>query len=210
MLTSMSSRRLFVAVGLVLSGWTAAPAAQASADPTAFIEEVSSKAITEMAPASTETDQQRAAKLKPLLEQYFDMPAIAKYTLGSYWRKATPEEQTNFTAVLTDFLALSYGKRFATYTGHEMQIGRVRDEGDGRSTVFSTVKLPSGDPARVDWTVEQAGDSYKIADVKVEGLSLADTHRQEFASVISSNGGSVSKLIEILKKKVGSSTASAN
>jgi len=203
MLTSMSTRRLLIAAGLALFGWTAAPAAQASADPTAFIEEVSSKAITEMAPAAIETDKQRAAKLKPLLEQYFDMPAIAKYTLGSYWRKATPEEQSDFTAVLTDFLALAYGKRFATYTGHDMDIGRVRDEGDGRSVVFSTVKLPSGEPARVDWTIEQAGDSYKIADVKVEGLSLADTHRQEFASVISNNGGSVSKLIEVLKKKVG-------
>jgi len=199
----MSTRRLLLAAGLALFGWTAAPAVQASADPTAFIEEVSNKAIAEMAPAAQETDQQRAAKLKPLLEQYFDMPAIAKYMLGSYWRKATPEEQTDFTAALTDFLALSYGKRFSTYTGHEMEIGRVRDEGDGRSTVFSTVKLPSGDPARVDWTIEQAGSSYKIADVKVEGLSLADTHRQEFASVISSNGGSVSKLIEVLKKKTG-------
>ena len=210
MLTSMSTRRLLIAAGLALFGWTAAPAVQASADPTAFIKEVSSKAITEMEPAATETDQQRAAKLKPLLEQYFDMPAIAKYMLGSYWRKATPDEQTEFTSVLTDFLALAYGTRFANYTGHEMQIGRVRDEGDGRSVVFSTVKLPSGDPARVDWTVEQTGDAYKISDVKVEGLSLADTHRQEFASVISSNGGSVSKLIEILKKKVGSNTASAN
>ena len=203
MLTSMSTRRLLLAAGLALFGWTAAPAVQASADPTAFIEEVSNKAITEMAPAAQETDQQRAAKLKPLLEQYFDMPAIAKYMLGSYWRKATPEEQTDFTAALTDFLALSYGKRFSTYTGHEMEIGRVRDEGDGRSIVFSTVKLPSGDPARVDWIIEQAGSTYKIADVKVEGLSLADTHRQEFASVISSNGGSVSKLIEVLKKKTG-------
>ena len=203
MLTSMSTRRLLIAAGLALFGLSSAPTVQASADPTAFIEEVSNKAITEMAPASTETDKERAAKLKPLLEQYFDMPAIAKYMLGSYWRKATPQEQTDFTAVLTDFLALAYGKRFATYTGHEMEVGRVRDEGDGRSVVFSTVKLPSGDPARVDWTIEQAGDSYKIADVKVEGLSLADTHRQEFASVISSNGGSVSKLIEVLKKKVG-------
>lgn len=203
MFTSMSTRRLLLAAGLVLFGWTAAPAAQASADPTAFIEEVSNKAITEMAPAATETDKERAAKLKPLLEQYFDMPAIAKYMLGSYWRKATPEEQTDFTAVLTDFLALAYGKRFASYTGHEMEVGRVRDEGDGRSVVFSTVKLPSGEPARVDWTVEQMGDGYKIADVKVEGLSLADTHRQEFASVISNNGGSVGKLIEVLKKKVG-------
>ena len=203
MLTSMSPRRLLIAAGLVLFGWTAAPAVQASADPTAFIQEVSSQAITQMEPAATETDQQRAAKLKPLLEKYFDMPSIAKYMLGSYWRKATPEEQADFTSVLTDFLALAYGKRFANYTGHEMAIGRVRDEGDGRSVVFSTVKLPSGDPARVDWTVEQAGDGYKIADVKVEGLSLADTHRQEFASVINNNGGSVSKLIEILKKKVG-------
>jgi len=186
-----------------LLGWTLAPAVQASADPTAFIQEVSSKAITEMAPAASETDKQRAAKLKPLLEQYFDMPAIAKYMLGSYWPKATPEEQTEFTAVVTDFLALAYGKRFASYTGHEMAVGRVRDEGDGRSVVFSTVKLPNGEPARVDWTIEAAGDSYKIADVKVEGLSLADTHRQEFASVINNNGGSVGKLIEILKKKVG-------
>jgi phospholipid transport system substrate-binding protein len=202
MFTSMSTRRLLIAAGLVLFGWTAAPAAQASTDPTSFIEEVSSQAITQMEPAATETDQQRAAKLKPLLEKYFDMPAIAKYMLGSYWRKATPEEQADFTSVLTDFLALAYGKRFANYTGHQMAVGRVRDEGDGRSVVFSTVKLPSGDPARVDWTVEQVGDGYKIADVKVEGLSLADTHRQEFASVINNNGGSVSKLIEILKKKV--------
>jgi len=200
----MSTRRLLLAAGLALLGWTAAPAVQAAGDPAAFIQEVSSKAITEMAPAAQETDKQRAAKLKPLLEQYFDMPSIAKYMLGSYWPKATPQEQTEFTAVVTDFLALAYGKRFASYTGHEMKLGRVRDEGDGRTTVFSNVQLPNGEPARVDWTIVAAGDSYKIADVKVEGLSLADTHRQEFASVINNNGGSVAKLIEILKKKVGS------
>jgi phospholipid transport system substrate-binding protein len=198
----MPTRRLLIAAGLTMFGWMLAPGAQASADPTAFIEEVSSKAITEMAPAAQETDKQRAAKLKPLIERYFNMPAIAKYMLGSYWRKATPEEQGEFTAVLTDFLALAYGKRFASYTGHDMAIGRVRDEGDGRTTVFSTVKLPNGEPARVDWTIEQIGDGYKIADVKVEGLSLADTHRQEFASVISKNGGSVSALIDVLKQKV--------
>jgi phospholipid transport system substrate-binding protein len=203
MLTAMSTRRLLLAAGMAVLGWTLAPAVQAAADPTAFIKEVSSKAITEMAPAASETDKQRAAKLKPLLEQYFDMPSIAKYMLGSYWPRATPEEQSEFTAVVTDFLALAYGKRFASYTGHDMNVGRVRDEGDGRTTVFSTVQLPSGEPARVDWTIEAAGDSYKIADVKIEGLSLADTHRQEFASVIHNNGGSVGKLIEILKKKVG-------
>ena len=65
------------------------------------------------------------------------------------------------------------------------------------------MKLASGEEARVDWIILAQDATYKISDVKVEGLSLADTHRQEFASVISSSGGSISKLIEVLKKKVG-------
>lgn len=208
MFSMMSHRRQLLAAGLLLLGLGVAPAvlapsALASGDPATFVKDVSNQAITELAVAQGASDKDRAAKLKPILEQYFDMPGIAKYMLGSYWRKATPEEQTGFTAALTDFLALSYGKRFATYTGHEMAIGRVRDDGDGLSTVFSVVKLPSGEEARVDWIILSQDASYKISDVKVEGLSLADTHRQEFASVISNNGGSVAKLIEVLKKKVG-------
>lgn len=208
MFSTMSHRRQLLAAGLLLLGLAVAPmatiaSAQAAADPSTFVQEVSNKAITDLAVTPSASDQDRAAKLKPILEQYFDMPGIAKYMLGSYWRKATPEEQSAFTAALTDFLALSYGKRFATYTGHQMAIGRVRDDGDGLSTVFSVVKLPSGEEARVDWTILSQDSDYKISDVKVEGLSLADTHRQEFASVISSNGGSVGKLIDVLKKKTG-------
>lgn len=204
----MSHRRQLLAAGLLLLGSAIAPAmlipsALAAGDPAGFVQDVSNKAITDLAVAHNATDQERAAKLKPILEQYFDMPGIAKYMLGSYWRKATPDEQSGFTAALTDFLALSYGKRFATYTGHQMQMGRVRDDGDGLSTVFSVVKLPSGEEARVDWSVLAQGATYKISDVKVEGLSLADTHRQEFASVISNNGGSVAALIDVLKKKTG-------
>lgn len=199
----MSHRRQILAAGLLLLGLTAAPFAHAATDPSTFVQEVSNKAITDLAVEHNATDKERAVKLKPLLVQYFDMPGIAKYMLGSYWRKATPDEQSEFTTTLTDFLALSYAKRFATYTGHQMQMGRVRDDGDGLSTVFSVVKLPSGEEARVDWSILAQDSIYKISDVKVEGLSLADTHRQEFASVISSNGGSVAKLIEVLKKKVG-------
>lgn len=196
-------RRSVLAAGILAFGIGVSPLAFASADPSSFVKEVSNKAITDLAVPRNATDKDRAVKLKPLLEQYFDMPGIARYMLGSYWRKATPEEQAAFTAALTDFLALSYGKRFATYTGHEMAIGRVRDEGDGRATVFSVVKLESGEEARVDWVILSSAEPYKISDVKVEGLSLADTHRQEFASVISSNGGSVAALIDVLKKKTG-------
>lgn len=179
----------------------AAGPAFATPDVAGFVEEVSNKAITELKFGPEVTDAERAVKLKPLLVEYFDMPGIARYMLGSYWRRATPEEQTEFTTALTDFLSVSYAKRFANYTGHEMSIGRVRDEGDGRSTVFSKVKLPNGEPARVEWIILTSVHPYKISDVRVEGLSLAETHRQEFASLISSNGGQVAALIDALKQK---------
>jgi phospholipid transport system substrate-binding protein len=168
-----------------------------------FIRELSNSAITDLQFGPEATDKDRAVKLKPFLEQYFDMPGIAKYMLGSYWRRATPQEQADFTVALTDFLSLAYAKRFATYNGHELTVGRVRDEGDGRSTVFTKVKLPNGEPARVEWVVLTATPPLRISDVRVEGLSLAETHRQEFASLISNNGGQVAALIDALKKKTG-------
>jgi phospholipid transport system substrate-binding protein len=95
-----------------------------------------------------------------------------------------------------------YGKRFAEYSGQSLAIQKVREAGD-LSTVFTIVKGAEGEP-RVDWDVSTAGGNKMITDVRVEGLSLAETHRQEFSSVISSNGGKVSALIDILKKKVSS------
>ncbi len=163
----------------------------------AFIQSLSQKAITELSSATT--DKERAAKLLPILQQYFDMPKLAKHTLGLYWKRATPEEQTAYVDIFTQYMSAVYGKRFAEYSGQSLAVQKVRDNGD-TSTVFTIVKGAQGEP-RVDWDV--AGGN-KITDVRVEGLSLAETHRQEFSSVISSNGGKVSALIDILKKKVSS------
>ena len=71
------------------------------------------------------------------------------------------------------------------------------------SSAFTIVEGAEGKP-RVDWDVATVDGKQMITDVRVEGLSLAETHRQEFTSVISSKGGKVQALIDILKKKVAS------
>jgi phospholipid transport system substrate-binding protein len=164
-----------------------------------FITSLSQRAITELSSAAT--DKERAAKLLPILREYFDMPKLAKHTLGLYWKRATPEEQQAYVEVFTEYMSAVYGKRFAEYSGQQLAVQKVRETGD-IATVFTIVTGAEGEP-RVDWDVNTA-DGNKITDVRVEGLSLAETHRQEFASVISSNGGKVSALIDILKKKVAS------
>ncbi|WP_368413421.1 phospholipid-binding protein MlaC, partial [Dongia sp.] len=178
----------------------ARPALADQASLEAFIGSLSKQAITELTSAGTY--KERAAKLLPILQKFFDMPKLAKHTLGLYWKRATPEERDAYVAVFTEYMSAVYGKRFAEYSGQQLAVQKVRESGD-TSTVFTIVKGAEGEP-RVDWDVNTNGGNNMITDVRVEGLSLAETHRQEFASVISSNGGKVQALIDILKKKVAS------
>ena len=78
---------------------------------------------------------------------------------------------------------------------------RVHDEGNGNATAFTIVQASGQDPLRVDWIIDTVDNSFHVRDLRVEGLSIADTHRQEFASVIQNNGGDVQKLIDILHQK---------
>lgn len=187
---------------LLAAGMLMVNGVQAKADDKAvedFVNTLSNTTLQQL--SAQQSDADRVAKLKPILEQYFDMPAIAKYVLGGYWRKATPQQQQDFVAAFTDYVSVTYGKRFGQYSGQQMQIKRVHDEGDGNATAFTIVQANGQDPLRVDWIIDTVDNSFHIRDLRVEGLSIADTHRQEFASVIQNNGGDVQKLIDILHQK---------
>lgn len=190
-----------MAAGLLMLGGIGT-AVTAKADDQAvqdFVSNLSNKTLAEL--SNQQTDADRVAKLKPILQQYFDMPAISKYVLGGYWRKATPDQQKAFVDAFTDYVSVVYGKRFGQYTGQKMEIKRVHDEGSGRATAFTVVQAAGQDPLRVDWVIDTVDNAYHILDLKVEGLSISDTHRQEFASVIQNNGGDLQKLIDILHQK---------
>ena len=56
---------------------------------------------------------------------------------------------------------------------------------------------------KIDWRVYTKNpEKPLIRDLIVEGLSLARTQKEEFASVIESNNGDVIKLFDTLKKFV--------
>src|SRR5690606_28290108 len=101
-------------------------------------------------------------------------------------------------------LVRSYARRFAEYSGESFQVRSVRDEGEF-ALVQSLVVRPKAENVRVDWRVRAEDHQFRIVDVIVEGLSMAITQRDEFASVIHSKGGKVSGLIDVLRQKVGQS-----
>jgi phospholipid transport system substrate-binding protein len=200
----MQNRRTFLTTAAAFligaAALFASVPAQAASDLAAFVNTVAEESITTLSKADP-TDPARAAALKPVLLKYFDMPGLAKHVLGAYWKKLAPEQQQAFVAQFTNYVASVYGQRFKAYKGQKLEVKRVRDQG-ATATVFTAVAAGSEDSgARVDWEITNDSGQPLIADIRVEGLSLADTHRQEFTSVLSQHNGDITALMGILKNK---------
>jgi len=198
----LNRRNVLAAVAAFLLVGAGAPVmpAHAAADLAGFVNQVADESITSLSSAGP-TDPARAAALKPILLKYFDMPGMAKHVLGAYWKKISADQQADFTTTFTNYIASVYGQRFKEYKGQKLEVKRVRDQG-ASATVFTAVAGGSEDAgARVDWEINSSGAQPLVEDIRVEGLSLADTHRQEFTSVLSQHGGDLNALMSILKAK---------
>jgi phospholipid transport system substrate-binding protein len=203
----MIARRAFltgitglVAIGLALPLGLAGRSAAASIDPAEFIRNLGDEALAQLV-GSEITKAERADRFRKLLVANFDVPAIGKTVLGRYWRQATPEEQQEYLKLFEDFLVGNYAQRFGEYAGEKFTTAGVRDAGDSMIIVFTLVARPNGQTARLDWLMRSDADGYKILDLKIEGISMSETHRSEFASVIQNSGGKVAGLIDALRKK---------
>jgi phospholipid transport system substrate-binding protein len=198
-------RTVLFAVALA---FVAAPAGAADANSAAssFMQSLGSKAIKELTdPAVPQLERQ--ARFRALLDAHFDIPAIAKFTLGRYWRTSTEEQRTEFTQLFEDFIVQSYSTRFAEYHGEAFQVVGSDDSERG-TVVHSRIDMPS-EGVRVDWHLRSRDGSFAIVDIVVEGVSMAVTQRSEFASVIQSRGG-VAGLLDALRAKNAQSADSSN
>jgi phospholipid transport system substrate-binding protein len=182
-------------VGILIS---ARPAA-AAADPAAVITSLGNQALEVL--GNNVDPKLRVARFRQLFSEDFDVPGIARFVLGRYWRVATEPQQQEFVKLFADYIALAYSNRLAEYSGETLRVIGSRPAPDG-SVVSSEIVRPNGaPPAKVDWVLTPHDGAYKISDVVVEGVSMAVTQRSEFASVIQRNGGQVQGLITALRQK---------
>jgi len=196
------TRRWFVAFALLLGTATLAapPRAAAQADPVGFINQLGVQAIQVLGPDVTMA--RRVQRFRELFSADFDLPGIARFTLGRYWRTTTPDQQQQFLGLLREYLAQAYAGRLAQYGGEKFAATSAQPQGD-ETVVFSEITRNDGSKIKVEWHLVNSG-GWKITDAFVAGVSMAITQRDEFASVIQQGGGQVSYLIDRLRQKVGS------
>lgn len=196
----MMRRSLLAAAFVLIAGalGSAAPAV-AAPDPAALITDLGNRALEVL--GKNIAPGQRVARFRELFRQDFDVPGIARFVLGRYWRVATEPEQQEFVRLFEGYIALAYSNRLAEYSGETLKVTGNRSDPDG-TVVASEILRPNGaPPAKVDWHLTRSDGTYKISDVVVEGISMAVTQRSEFAAVIQRNGGKVEGLLALLREK---------
>jgi phospholipid transport system substrate-binding protein len=178
---------------------TPAMSVRAAMDPLAFIGDLGRRALDVL--SNRVSPAVREARFRQLYREDFDGPLIARFVLGRYWRLASPQEQREFIRLFEDYVVLAYATRLSNYSGEQFRVLGARPERDV-TIVSSEILRPGGAPAvKVDWRLVEDGGRLKIADVVVDGISMAVTQRQEFASVIQRHGGQVGGLLSLMREK---------
>ncbi len=122
--------------------------------------------------------------------------------LGRHWKTATPEQQQDFITAFEDFTVLTWSTRFKDYSGVSFKLEGASPADTGFWIVDSRVIRNQGDPLLLGWRVHQVDGGWRITDILVEGVSMALTQRQDFASAIQSSGGTIASLLATMHKKI--------
>ena len=167
----------------------AAPAEAAS--PTGTLEAFFSRAntILESIHPFQDVDAPREA-IRNLVNQAFDFRAAAAVALGSVWLSRVPEDQDTFARLFAVFLERGFvatiGAKASVAGG--VTIHYLAESVDGESAAVSTTLLTrSGQEMPVVYRMARRGDDWKVQDVVIDGVSLVQNYRAQFARILAAS-----------------------
>ena len=173
-----------------------------SKEPKQFISEIILEA-KEILNSNSDKDT-KSKKLKELAMRSVDIKGIAYYTIGDYRKNLDSEMMKKYLKVFKEYFLKSFSSRLTDHSNPKIDIINVRVLNKKYTIVESVLLATSERPqVKIDWRVYTKNiENPLIRDVIIEDLSLARTQKEEFASIIETNNGDISKLFDKLTEFV--------
>ena len=173
-----------------------------SSDPKQFIQEIVDEAKKVLVDSNTK--EFKTKKLSEMALKTVDIKGVAYYSLGSYRKEFSDEQMKEYLALFKKYFLKSFTSRLTDYSDPKIDVVSAEVLNPKytivKSLLLATDKKPE---VNIEWRVYTKNpDKPLIRDLIIEGLSLARTQKEEFASVIETNDGDVSKLFITLKEFV--------
>jgi phospholipid transport system substrate-binding protein len=174
--------------------------------PDALVRQVSEEVI-----ATVKSDKEiqggSVAKIMSLVDAkvmpHVNFPHMTAIAVGRPWRSATDAQKQRLQEEFKTLLVRTYAGALTQVKDQVVELKPMRAAADDTQVVVRTEVKGKGDPIQLDYRLEKTDSGWKIYDVNVLGVWLADTSfKSQFGPVISSSGidGLVANLADLNKK----------
>ena len=171
-----------------------------SVEPDVFVQTTVNRASTIL--SKNLTKEEKINQLKSIAKETVDIKGVGYYSLGSNRKNLTKNEMDTYSKLFEAYFLKSFSSRLAEYTDPEIEVKSKEKINKNYTIVFSLLVATSERPeVKIDWRVYTKNpDNPLIRDLIIEGLSLARTQREEFASILNSNDGDINALFKTLEE----------
>ena len=172
-----------------------------SSDPKLFVEELVNEAINKLSDKAV-SDEEKSSFIETLALENVDIKALGLYTLGEIRKTTKKEKLQEYQKVFEKYFLKSLTSRLTEYSSNKFEILNSEIKSATYTIVNSRIVENTEKPEiKIDWRIYTKNpDKPLIRDLIVEGLSLARTQKEEFASILSSNNNDINILIFKLKE----------
>ena len=145
--------------------------------------------------------QEKINGLKIIAEETVDIKGIGFYSLGSFRKNINDSQKKKYFDLFEDYFLKSFSSRLSEYTNPKIEVQSKKVINKNYTIVNSILISTSERPeVKIDWRIyTKNADNPLIRDLIIEGLSLARTQKEEFASILNSNDGDIKTLFKILE-----------
>jgi phospholipid transport system substrate-binding protein len=193
------ARLWLFSAGLVIVAAATAPAATPAMGPRAVVQHLYAALLDTMKHAAALGVKGRYQKLQPFIFGTFDLPFMARLTIGPLWFRLPPEQKYRMTQAYGRYITAIYADRFDGYSGERLEVLGEQKIPHGM-LVLSRIIKSNGEPVTLNYLVHDNVIGWQIRDVYETGtISELATQRSEFARILSDGG--IEKLIASLNKK---------
>ena len=148
------------------------------------------------------TKNEKIKKLKLIAKETVDIKGIGFYTLGAKRKNLNNDEKEKYLKLFEEYFLKSFSSRLSEYTNPEIDVTNKEKLNENYTIVNSILKATKERPEiNIDWRIyTKDPNSPLIRDLIIEGLSLARTQKEEFASVLNSNDNDIDALFKVLEE----------
>jgi phospholipid transport system substrate-binding protein len=172
-----------------------------SSDPQNFVKELVTDVTNKLSDKNI-SKEEKAKFIEKIAIENVDINALGLYTLGELRKSADKSSLVKFQKAFNKYFLKSLTSRLVDYSSDKFEVLSNEKKNSNYTLVKSKINKSDNKPEiKIDWRIYTKNpEKPLIRDLIVEGLSLARTQKEEFASILNSNDNDINILIAKLEE----------